>query len=67
MLRLGIALVTAGKILNQTSESAGGIAGVYQRHNYLDELRAALEAWRGFLDRLAGQPLRLLRPGEKMR
>ena len=32
-------------ILGHTSGSRGGIVGVYQRHDYADEKRAALEAW----------------------
>jgi hypothetical protein len=32
-------------VLNHVSGSRGGIVGVYQRHDYADEKRAALEAW----------------------
>jgi integrase len=32
-------------ILGHTAGSRGGIIGVYQRHDYADEKRAALEAW----------------------
>jgi hypothetical protein len=33
------------KVLAHESGSFGGIVGVYQRHSYLDEKAAALEAW----------------------
>lgn len=45
MARLGIALPVVEKVLNHTSGSFGGVAGVYQRHHFADEKRAALEAW----------------------
>jgi hypothetical protein len=32
-------------VLGHTSGSRGGIVGVYQRHDYAAEKRAALEAW----------------------
>jgi hypothetical protein len=32
-------------VLNHISGSRGGIAGVYQRHDWAGEKRAALEAW----------------------
>ena len=45
MARLGIAMPVIEKVLNHVSGSFGGIAGVYQRHTFSDEKRAALEAW----------------------
>jgi hypothetical protein len=33
------------KLLNHTSGSFAGVAGVYQRHNFSDEKRHALERW----------------------
>jgi hypothetical protein len=32
-------------VLGHVSGSRGGIVGVYQRHTYADEKRAALDAW----------------------
>jgi hypothetical protein len=32
-------------VLNHISGSRGGIAGVYQRHDWASEKRAALDAW----------------------
>ena len=33
------------KVLNHVSGSFGGIVGVYQRHEFEAEMRAALDAW----------------------
>jgi integrase len=43
--RLGVSLQTVEAVLGHTSGSRGGIVGVYQRHDYAAEKRAALEAW----------------------
>lgn len=45
MAGLGIGLPVIEKILNHTSGSFGGIVGVYQRHEFSDEKRRALDAW----------------------
>lgn len=45
MARLGIALPVIEKILNHSSGTFRGIVGVYQRHSYADEKRAALDRW----------------------
>jgi integrase len=45
MARLGVSLPTIEKVLNHTSGSFAGIVGVYQRHNFADEKRNALERW----------------------
>jgi integrase len=43
--RLGIRLEVTEAILNHISGSRGGIAGIYQRHDWAAEKRAALDAW----------------------
>jgi integrase len=43
--RLGVRLEVTEAILNHISGSRGGIAGVYQRHDWATEKRAALDAW----------------------
>jgi integrase len=43
--RLGVPVHVVEKALNHTSGTFGGIVGVYQRHDYLEERRHALEAW----------------------
>jgi integrase len=45
MARLGINLPVIEKVLNHTSGSFAGIVGVYQRHDFADEKREALEKW----------------------
>jgi integrase len=50
--RLGIRLEVTEACLNHVSGSRSGIVGVYQRHNWADEKRAALEAWGRFIEAL---------------
>jgi integrase len=52
MARLGISLAVIEKILNHTSGSFGGIVGVYQRHEFSEEKRRALDAWASFVARI---------------
>ena len=41
--RLGIRLEVTEAVLNHVSGSRAGIVGVYQRHDYFDEKRQALD------------------------
>ena len=43
--RLGIQLPVTEAALNHVSGSRGGIVSVYQKHDYLPEKAAALNAW----------------------
>ena len=43
--RLGIRLEVTEAILNHVSGSRGGVAGIYQRHDWATEKRAALDTW----------------------
>jgi integrase len=52
MARLGISLAVIEKILNHVSGSFAGIVGVYQRHEFAEEKRAALEKWAEHVERL---------------
>jgi integrase len=45
MARIGIPPHVADKILNHQSGTISGVAAVYQRHNFLDERKGALERW----------------------
>ena len=57
MARLGVSLPVIEKILNHTSGSFAGIVSVYQRHDFADEKRAALDRWGNFVAGLvSGQP-----------
>jgi integrase len=43
--RLGVRLEVTEAVLNHVSGSRAGIVGIYQRHDYAVEKRAALDAW----------------------
>ena len=61
MARLGISLPVIEKILNHSSGSFAGVVGVYQRHSFSDEKRAALETWARFVMSLVeGKPLNVV-------
>ena|ERR1700728_3674948 len=42
---LGVPLPTIEKLLNHVSGSFGGIVSVYQRYNWLPEMREAMQKW----------------------
>jgi hypothetical protein len=46
---LGVSLPTIEKFLNHVSGSFAGIVSVYQRHNWLPEMRHAVETWEQWL------------------
>jgi integrase len=50
---LGINLPVIERCLNHVSGSFAGIVGVYQRHNFADEMRAAMERWGRHIEALA--------------
>ncbi|TGU99174.1 site-specific integrase [Mesorhizobium sp. M00.F.Ca.ET.151.01.1.1] len=54
MARLNINLPVIEKVLNHVSGTFAGIVGVYQRHEFAAEKRAALEAWGNFVGGLTG-------------
>ena len=56
MARIGILLPTIEKVLNHSSGSFAGIVGVYQRHDFAEEKRRALEAWARHVAALASAP-----------
>jgi integrase len=43
--RLGVRLEVTESVLNHISGSRAGVAGIYQRHDWVDEKRAAIDAW----------------------
>ncbi|EEX10097.1 phage integrase family protein [Ruegeria lacuscaerulensis ITI-1157] len=49
MARLGIPVRVTEAVLNHVSGTGGGIVAVYQRHDFADEKRKALEAWARFV------------------
>lgn len=55
--RLGVRFEVTEAVLNHTSgASRSGIAAVYQRHDWADEKRSALEAWGEHCARLIASP-----------
>jgi integrase len=52
MARLGASLAVIEKVLNHVSGSFAGIVGVYQRHEFAEEKRAALQMWADHVERL---------------
>lgn len=55
MARLGTPIHVTEKILNHTSGTLGGVAGIYNRHTYVEEMRNAMEAHDRFLDGLLSE------------
>jgi hypothetical protein len=47
--RLGVRLEVTEAVLNHLSGSRAGVVGIYQRHDWADEKRAALDAWSAHL------------------
>lgn len=47
--KLGVRFEVTEAVLNHVSGSRGGIAGVYQRHDWADEKKDALDAWALFV------------------
>jgi integrase len=47
--RLGVRFEVTEAVLNHVSGSRSGVAGVYQRHNWREEKREALDAWAAHL------------------
>ena len=52
MAQLGIAPHVADKILNHQSGTISGVAAVYQRHEFLDDRKTALNAWGNYVQSL---------------
>nr|WP_281381219.1 site-specific integrase [Methylobacterium brachythecii] len=51
--RLGVGVHVVEKALNHTSGTFGGIVGVYQRFDFADERRKALELWADHISRIS--------------
>jgi integrase len=50
LAEIGVNLPVIERCLNHVSGSFGGIVGVYQRHDYAGEMRAAMERWGRHVD-----------------
>ena len=68
MARLNIAPHVVDRILNHVSGTIRGVAAVYNRHAYLDERKAALEAWGRYVESLVRPaPTNVVRIGPRAR
>ena len=57
MARLGVPPHVVERILNHTSGTFGGVAGIYNRFGYLPEMREALDRWSHFVVSLVDEQL----------
>lgn len=58
LAQLGVAPHVIERVLNHISGTFAGVAGVYNRFQYQDEMRAALEAWATHVEKEALRPVR---------
>jgi hypothetical protein len=49
---LGVLPHVLEQILNHQSGSKAGVAGLYNRARYTEEMKSALQAWADYVDRL---------------
>jgi integrase len=49
---LGVSIPVIERLLNHISGSFGGVVGVYQRYDYLPEMRDAIEKWEAHIQKL---------------
>jgi len=54
--RLGVRFEVTEAVLNHISGARSGVAGVYQRHDWKTEKRAALDAWSAYIEGLLSEP-----------
>ena len=55
MAELGVAPHVIERILNHATGTLGGVAGIYNRFQYLPEMRAALELWASEIEKMASR------------
>ena len=53
---IGIAPHVLDRVLNHTGGSISGVAAIYNRHQYLDERRDALDVWAQHVERVRRRP-----------
>ncbi len=56
--RLGVRLEVTEAVLNHVAGTRGGLVGVYQRHEFLEEKRHALKAWAAEVERIVTAKVR---------
>jgi hypothetical protein len=70
--RLGVRLEVTEAVLNHLSGSRAGVVGIYQRHDWAEEKRSALDAWSAHLlaaadgKLMAGKVLPFSRPAASL-
>ena len=52
MAELGVQPHIIEAVLNHVSGHKGGVAGIYNRAKYADEMRTALQRWADYLDKI---------------
>lgn len=63
--RLGVRFEVTEAVLNHVSGSRSGVAGIYQRHNWVDEKQVALDCWgRAVRQIVEGNAISLVPPAE---
>ena len=55
MAELGVAPHVIERILNHATGTLGGVAGIYNRFQYLPDMRAALELWASEIEKKTGR------------
>jgi hypothetical protein len=61
---LGVDIATVEKILNHSGGSFAGIVGVYQRHDFANEKRKALDLWAAHIETLIAENVFYLEAAE---
>jgi len=54
LAQLGTPIHVTEKLLNHVSGTISGVAAIYNRHSYLDEMRGAVEAFEKYLSEVCG-------------
>ena len=54
MAQAGVPTSHISRVLNHTDSMGAAVTAVYNRYDYLDEKRAALDTWASKLDAMAG-------------
>jgi len=54
MQKLGVQVPVIEKALNHQSGVFRGVAGIYPRHDYADDIRIALQRWADRVDEIVG-------------
>ena len=55
LAKLGVSIAVIEQILNHRGGSLAGVTGVYIRHQFENEKRAALQQWADYVERLCGE------------